>query len=295
VTTIPDRLTRRGLLQRSVCLAVGALAPPDLVSLAVPAKSRVVLVRDARVLDGRGINGNVLADMLDATVCKLLGENDPVHAWRQVVRPHDVVGIKSNVWRHLPTPPALEQAISRRLVDAGVKAEAVGIDDRGVLEHPVFARATALINARPMRTHHWSGLGTCIKNYVMFVPDPWSYHGNACENLGVIWRKPEVDGKTRLNVLVMLTPLFHGTGPHHFNRAYTWPYAGLLASRDPVAVDTVGAAIITARRKAHFGEERPIAPSPHHIEVADRRFGLGTSSLDRIELVRLGDSRDNLI
>ena len=46
----------------------------------------------------------------------------------------------------------------------------VGVDDRGVRTNPVFARATALINVRPLRTHAWSGLGTCLKNYIMFVP-----------------------------------------------------------------------------------------------------------------------------
>jgi hypothetical protein len=148
---------------------------------------------------------------------------------------------------------------------------------------------------RPLRTHHWAGLGTCLKNYIMFVPDPWSYHDNACERLGAVWRLPHVVGRTRLNVLVMLTPLFHGTGPHHFNRAYTWPYGGLVVSRDPVAADAVGAAIITAQRRAHFGEDRPIQPPPHHIEAAERLFHLGTARLDRIELVRLGEPRDSLI
>ncbi len=40
----------------------------------------------------------------------------------------------------------------------------MAVDDRGVLQNPVFNRSTALINVRPMRAHHWSGLGTLIKN-----------------------------------------------------------------------------------------------------------------------------------
>jgi hypothetical protein len=289
-------LTRRTVIERGGWLGAGALVAPALSAFAAEEKSRVVLVRDPFAVTAEGVvNGDALAGMLDAAVVALVGGDGPAAAWRQIVRPADVVGIKSNVWRNLPTPPALEAAITRRVVEAGVAERAVAVDDRGILANPVFKEATALINVRPLRTHHWAGLGTCLKNYIMFVPDPWSYHDNACERLGAVWRLPHVVGRTRLNVLVMLTPLFHGTGPHHFNRAYTWPYGGLVVSRDPVAADAVGAAIITAQRRAHFGEDRPIQPPPHHIEAAERLFHLGTARLDRIELIRLGEPRDSLI
>ncbi len=289
-------LTRRTLIERGSCLAAGALMAPGLAALETAEKTRVVLVRDPYAVTAEGVvNADALAWMLDAAVAALVGEREPAAAWRQVVRPADVVGIKSNVWRNLPTPPALEAAITRRVVEQGVAERAVAVDDRGILASPVFKQATALINVRPLRTHHWAGLGTLLKNYIMFVPDPWSYHDNACERLGAVWQLPHVTGRTRLNVLVMLTPLFHGTGPHHFNRAYTWPYGGLVVSRDPVAADAVGASIIAAQRRAHFGEDRPIQPPPHHIEAAERLFHLGTARLDRIELVRLGEPRDSLI
>jgi len=289
-------LTRRTLIERGGLLAAGALAAPALAALAAAEKSRVVLVRDPLAITAEGvIVAGKVAGMLDAAVAALVDERDAAAAWRRIVRPADVVGIKSNVWRSLPTPPALEQAMMRRVVEAGVAEQAVAVDDHGILANPVFKAATALVNVRPLRTHHWAGLGTCLKNYIMFVPDPWSYHDNACERLGAVWQLPHVAGRTRLNVLVMLTPLFHGTGPHHFNRAYTWPYGGLIVSRDPVAADAVGAAIIAAQRRIHFGEDRPIQPPPHHIEAAERLFGLGVADLTRIELVRLGELRGSLV
>jgi len=291
-----DGLTRRTLIERGGLLAAGAIVAPALGALAAAEKARVVLVRDPSAVIAEGaVDGGKLAEMLDAAVAALVGEREPAAAWRRIVRPADVVGIKSNVWRNLPTPPALEAAITRRVVEAGVAEQAVAIDDHGILANPVFKAATALINARPLRTHHWAGLGTLLKNYIMFVPDPWSYHDNACERLGAVWQLPHVAGRTRLNVLVMLTPLFHGTGPHHFNRAYTWPYGGLVVSRDPVAADAVGAAIIAAQRRAHFGEDRPIQPPPHHNEAAERLFKLGVADLARIDLVRLGEPRGSLI
>jgi len=290
-------LTRRGVIRGGLGLAVGSLLAGDGVALgAGPGKSRVVLVRDPNVLDPEGkARLGVVQQMLDAAVTELIGETDPRDAWQQIVRPRDVVGIKSNVWQSLPTPPVVEEAIRRRVLEAGVKADDVAVDDRTVRDNPVFRRATALVNSRPMRAHHWAGLGTCLKNYITFAPEPSAYHPNACENLGAIWHLPAVKGKTRLNVLVMLTPLFHGVGPHDFNKDYVWPYAGLVVSRDPVAADAIGAAIITARRREFFGEDRPISPSVHHIAVADTRFALGNARLERIDLLRLGEARGSLI
>jgi hypothetical protein len=93
----------------------------------------------------------------------------------------------------------------------------------------------------------------------------------------------------------MLTPHFHGVGPHSFSTRYVWPYSGLIVSTDPVAADATGARIIQAKRNLFFGKESPISPPPHHIAAADRRYGLGCSSPDRIELVKLGSQEDVLI
>ena len=281
-------LTRRALIERGGLLAAGALAAPTLAALAAAEKSRVVLVRDPLAVTAEGvIDAGKVAGMLDAAVAALVDERDAAAAWRRIVRPADVVGIKSNAWRSLPTPPALEQAMMRRVVEAGVAEQAVAVDDHGILANPVFKAATALVNVRPLRTHHWAGLGTCLKNYIMFVPDPWSYHDNACERLGAVWQLPHVAGRTRLNVLVMLTPLFHGTGPHHFNRAFTWPYAGLLVSRDPVALDLCGWTVIDAlRREMGLPALAAAGREPSYIKTAGRK-GLGRSDLRFIRRIDL--------
>jgi hypothetical protein len=259
-------------------------------------KSRVVLIRNSEVTNGYGsLHAEVLVDMLDQAVAMLHDTSNSAKAWRKMVKPDDIVGIKSNVWHYLPTPAALEDAIASRLMESGISTSNISIDDRGVGGNAVFKKATALINVRPIRTHHWSGLGTLLKNYIMFVSAPWMYHGNACERLATIWQKPHIRGKTRLNILVMVTPLFHGIGPHHFSRKYTWPYGGLIVSTDPVAADAVGARIIQAKRNAYFGENKPISPRPLHIEAADTKFGLGNSHPDRIDLVKMGWEKDILI
>ena len=260
------------------------------------AKTRVVLVRRREVLgaDGR-VNGAVLHGMLNEAVAALLGEKDAGAAWRRLVKPADVVGVKSNVWGPLPTPPELERAIREEVVKAGVRAGDVAVDDRSVRWNPVFRRMTALVNVRPMRTHAWSGLGTCLKNMIMFVDNPPDYHGDTCATLGALWHLPQLAGKVRLNVLVMLTPQFHSVGPHSFAKDLTWPYYGLIVGLQPVPVDATGARIIQAKRRQHFGADRPISPSPHHIEIAGSRYGLGPSDPAQIDLVRLGLAEDALV
>ena len=292
-------ITRRDFIRTGSRVVMGSLMGLPLVRKAAgltTEKSRVVLIRNSRVTNGYGsLHADVLVDMLDQAVTMLHDTANSATAWRKIVKPDDIVGIKSNVWHYLPTPEPLEDAIESRLMEAGISANNISIDDRGVGGNAVFKKASALINVRPMRTHHWSGLGTLLKNYIMFVSAPWLYHGNACERLATIWQKPHIKGKTRLNILVMVTPLFHGIGPHHFSRKYTWPYGGLIVSTDPVAADAIGARIIQAKRNAYFGENRPISPRPLHIEAADTKFGLGNSHPERIDLIKLGWQEDILI
>jgi len=292
-------ITRRDFLRAGACVAVGSAIGLPLIGKAASAaagQSRVVLIRHDGVVEASGnVRPDILAAMLDAAVVSLLQASEAAEAWRTILKPGDTVGIKTNFWGSLPTPPELDEAVKKRVLAAGVSTSNVAVDDRGIRSNPVFEKATALINMRPMRTHHWSGLGTLLKNYIMFVPSPWAYHGNACESLGSIWNRPEIKGKTRLNVLVMLTPQFHGIGPHHFSKTYVWTYGGLIVSVDPVAADATGARIIQAKRNLFFGEERPISPPPRHIEAADATYGVGNSRPERIELVKLGWDRDLLI
>jgi len=258
--------------------------------------SRVVLVRDAEAVgEGRRCNAAVIQRMLDDAVMSLLGETTPAAAWRRIVGPADVVGIKSNAWNYLPTGPEVESAIKTRVLEAGVPADKVAIGDRGVLNHPVFQAATVLINARPARVHYWAGMGSCLKNYIQFVPKPSDYHDDACADLATIWRLPIVKDKTRLNIQVLLTPQFHNIGPRGFNEAYLWPYKGLIVGQDVVAVDATAFRIIQAQRLKHFGEDKPLETSAHHIMLADTKHRLGTSDPNRIDLVRLGWQDEILI
>lgn len=290
------KVTRRQFSGWLAALGGATLLPGRIFPAeAALAKTKVVLVRDAAVLDEEGApKKDVILKMLDDAAASLTGKAG-LDGWKTFLKPSDVVGIKTNGWKYLPTPEAVESALKQRVLDSGVKAGDIAIDDHDVLHNPVFQRATALINTRPMRSHLWSGVGSLIKNYIMFSPTPSSWHDDSCADLAGVWDLPIVKGKTRLNVLVMLTPQFHSVGAQGFNPKYVWNYFGLIVGFDPVACDSVGLRIIEAKRKAFFGDERPLAPPAKHIALADTRHHLGTADPAKIEIVRIGYDKDSLI
>ena len=293
-----EGLTRRDFFRGAGLAAVGsAVGLPGTAreAHATQRTSRAVLIRDEQAVSEDGvIDGARIQTMMDQAMVSLFGMEDPADCWKLLFKPDDVVGLKTNVWPNLHTPPELVQVFRRGVMGAGVPEENIDEGDRDVLQKDVFKRSTALINSRPMRTHSWSGVGSLIKNYITF-DNPPDYHDDACADLAKLWELPMVKGKTKLNVLVMLTPQFHNIGPHHFDPMYTWPYKGLIVSQDPVAADALGLRIIQAKRQEEFGEDRPLQPTAHHIQLAETVHNLGVADMDRIDLVRLGWEADALI
>jgi len=288
-------LTRRDFLKGTTSALLGASLAFGRDGQAAK-KARVVLIRHRDVLDENSkVNADILQGMLDESVARLLDQPDGVKAFQTLVKPGETVGIKTNVWSFLPTPPELEDAIKRRLIDAGIAPDKIGLDDHTVRTNPLFVNATSLINVRPCRTHYLAGMSGCIKNYIMFGESQPFYHPDSCADLGSLFKLPQVQGKTRLNILCVLTPQFHGRGPHHFSRRYVWNYKGLIVGRDPVAVDAIGLELIKAKRREVLGKAQELPPVPKHIQLADTRHGIGTSDLNAIEFIKLGWDEDILI
>ena len=296
---VKNALTRREFLKTTSSAALAGamfMNSPGPVKAEGEKKTRVVLVRDESAVDGDlKPNPKVLTKMLDTAVARLFDKEKPADAWKQLIKPDDIVGIKTNAWGYLPTPDALNETIRERCRDIGVEEKNISVRDQGLLNDDVFMKATALVNIRPARTHHWSGVGSLLKNYITFVSEPWTYHDDTCADLAKLWQLPVCEGKTRLNVLVVLTPLFHGVGPHHFSPEHVWAYKGLLVGLDPVAVDATGVRILMAKRDVFFKEERPLDPPPKHVFLADTRHHLGTADPGKIDLVKIGWQDDILI
>lgn len=293
-------ITRRELLKKATAVSIGSAIyfsfPQTLWAKTGTGKTKVVLIRAKNLFNTDGsINEQIAKDMLTKAIVELTGKSNATEAWKSLIKTDDVVGVKTNEWNNLRTPIVLEEAIKEGVLSAGVKESDISIKDRGVLRDDVFKRSSALINIRPMRAHAWSGVGTLLKNYIMFDEKPSKYHPDSCASLAELWTLPHVKGKTRLNILVMHTPLFHGVGAHQFNTTYTWPYNGILVGIDPVAVDYVGLSIIQAKRNQYFGEDKPLNPPAKHIFLADTLYKLGTTDPKKIELIKLGWDKDILI
>jgi len=289
-------MTRRDFICGTTAAVLGASTMFSRTPAGQANKTRVILIRHPDALGAdSAFNEPVIQQMLDEAVAKLLDQSDPIEAFKRLVKPEDIVGIKTNVWSFLPTPAPVEKAIKRRVLDAGVKEENIGLDDHNVRTNPIFLKATALINARPIRTHYLAGMSGCLKNYIMFGESQEFYHPDSCAALGSLFLLPQVKGKTRLNVLCALTPQFYGRGPHNFSRRYVWNYKGLIVGQDPVAVDTIGLQLIKAKRRKELGPAQELPPVPKHIQLADTRYGIGTSNLEQIELIKMGWLDDVMI
>jgi uncharacterized protein (DUF362 family) len=287
------KITRRDFVAGSATTVLGAAMARSASSAD---RSTVILIRDADALDDKSaINPEVIQRMLDDAAMRLFGGSTPQDAFRKIIKPDHTVGIKTNFWSYLPTPPEVEDAIKRRVLDIGVPEEKIGIDDHKVRSNPLFQDADSIINVRPLRTHYLSGVSGCMKNLIMFSESQIKWHPNSCQDLGLLQTLPEVEGKLRLHILCALTPQFHGRGPHHFSRRYVWNYKGLIVGTDVVAVDAVALQLLMAKRTEVLGAARALPPVPIHIERADKVHGLGNSDMAKIDLVKIGWEDDILI
>jgi hypothetical protein len=280
-------VTRRDFMRGGVTAALGlSLARP---AGAAPRSARVVLVRDEQALAGLAAKADVVARMVGDVVARVTGKPTAADGWRSLVKPQDVVGLVTT--DHLnATHDELTAAVREAVRAAGVPGDRI----RMAQGRPEQAAACTALVALPALKAHWlTGIGTVLKNYITFSGRPASYHGADNVKLGEIWLLPHVKGKTRLIVVDALRPLCD-KGPQPDPR-YMWPYRGLLAGTDPVAVETVCLRIITEKRRALRGEPWPLSPPPLCVEAADRTYGLGTSVWGEITIDRAGWTADALV
>jgi len=287
-------LTRRDFIRGTVgaTLTVSLLGVPWPKGSAPAARSSLVtVVRDKKVMDAKlKVDAKILQTMIDQTVLRVTGKIDIQEAWTVLVKSDDIVGL-------VPTPHL--NPTHQELVD-GVKAslmQAAGIPEKNIImaqggkKRP--GKCTALISLPALKGHWLTGIGTVIKNYIMYSGRPSNYHQEKSARLGEIWRIPEVKGKTRLVLVDALHPLCD-KGPQADPR-YKWAYNGLIAGTDPVAVETVCLKIMTEKRHALRGEPWPISPPPICVEAADRVYGLGTSKMEEIKIDHFGWEEDLLL
>ena len=287
-------LTRRDFVRDTLgtalvasVLSSGYAAEPN-----KPARSsRVVVVRDRNALqEGNKVNVPVLKKMLEETLMHLTGQKTVESAWLSLVKLDDVVGLVPT--KHLnPTHPEFVDAVEASLTAVGIPKDRI----RNVQQrNSKLAQTSTVLIALPALKAHWlTGIGTVLKNYIMFSGQPAAYHGENNVKLGEIWNLPGIKGKTKLVLVDALRPLCD-KGPQ-LDPRYMWAYNGLLAGTDPVAVETVCLRIINSKREALRGEPWPLSPPPLCVAAADERYNLGTSKMDEIKVETFGWLQDLLI
>jgi hypothetical protein len=220
--------------------------------------------------------------MLDLAMTKFTGKETAKEAWLSIVNPEDIVGLVPTP--HLnPTHAEVIEAVKQSILDVGVAQDQI-LAAQG---SPTVCQPCTVLICMPALKAHWlTGIGTVLKNYIMFSGNPNRYHKNHSAKLGEIWNLPGVKGKTKLVLVDALYPLCD-KGPQPDPR-YKWPYKGIMVGTDPVAMDAVCLKIIMEKRKEVKGEEWPLSPPPLCIEAGDKEYALGTSSWDEIVIDRHG-------
>lgn len=286
-------LTRRDFVRGTVgaTLSATVLGIPWRQGLATPPRSsRVTLIRDEKAMDSAlKIDPAVLKNMLDEAMIRFTGEKNIKNSWLSLFKPTDTVGLVSTP--HLnPTHKEVVDAVKMSLIDCGVPEKQILMAQGGPYK---VKPCTALICMPGLKAHWLTGIGTVIKNYIMFSGNPRNYHYEDSAKLGEIWNLPFVKGKTKLVLVDALHPLCD-KGPQPDPR-YKWAYNGLILGADPVAVETICLKIITEKRNAMRGEPWPLSPPPICVEAADKVYQLGTSKMDEIKLDHFGWEKELLL
>jgi len=286
-------VTRRDFIRGTVgaTLGITLLSPKWLKGTQNKrSKSLVLVVRDQNVMD-ESLNADkkVLEKMLEQTLTGITGKNNTKDAWLSLVSPKDIIGLVPTPLMN-PTHEELLEVVKDSLVQAGIPAENIrNAQGRRVNLEPI----TALISLPGLKAHWLTGIGTVIKNYILYSGAPRKYHYQDSTKLGEIWHLPQVKGKTRLVLVDALHPVCD-KGPQVDPR-YRWAYNGLIAGTDPVAVEAVCLKIIQAKREELRGEPWPLSPPPICVEAADKVYKLGTSDLKNIDIQPVGWADDLLL
>jgi uncharacterized protein (DUF362 family) len=287
--------TRRSFLKGSVTLG-GALLAGEAQSWlasqatfgAAPSPSRLVISRDPNLrATPTSLDSSRLLNCLDRAIQALLDCDSPLEAWRKVVRPGEVVGLKVNclAGRGNSTRPELVNAICERLQQAGIKEiviwdrlnsdlesarfkvvergsgircfgnDTLGFEDElatfgsvgSLLSRTLTQVCDGVINLPVLKDHGIAGVTIALKSMFGAIHNPNKYHMNVCN--------PYVADvfmlppiRQKVRLHICDATTAQYEGGPSFMPHWTWPYNGLIVGHDPVALDYMGWQIIEKKR-----------------------------------------------
>jgi hypothetical protein len=317
-----------GIVSTAFYLAVSA--DPD----RIPGEAKVALSRRERIFfdpnpistymypEGK-LDFKAVEAMLDEAVGSLTGVADPVAAWRAMVKPVDTVGIMVDV-RDLPVHLVVIDAVVQKLIRAGVQESNVVIfageeNDlfnagfainrdgpgirclgserqgyRGETSRIVLDDCTALVDVSRLRVDRQIGVSGSIANHLSCIPmvDRVQLLNNPTD-MAAVANRPTIRRKILLHILDALQPAYDFQVGRKLPPR--WDYRGLFVSHDPVALDALGAVLLTKYREQVKGGPWPLAPSPDYITTATVVHALGQSDLSQIKLIKTGYDEGGLL
>jgi len=257
-------------------------------------KSRVVVARDEKLRVGNSSpSQDGILKILDRALQTFFDRDQPIEAWKQLVRPGEVVGLKVNclAGRGISTNRQLVEGICERLQQVGVRSiviwdrlnadlESVGFkiiegnagircfgnDFAGyeqelavygsvgsLLSTTLTRICDAVINLPVLKDHGITGITGALKNMFGAIHNPNKYHLNVGD--------PYVADvnmlpavRQKIRLSICDATTAQYEGGPSFMPQWTWPYNGLIVARDPVAMDYTCWQIIE-RKRAEKGLE----------------------------------------
>ena len=281
-----------------------------------PDSPLVVQVRSSHAVTTRGVHEDVLTDLLDILLKKLTGRDDAADAWRSILKPDDVIGLKFNrsAAEELATTDATLRVLVKSLQKAGFDpARMVGVEVSPAARRETGIQApdatwssteydfgsgkdrladwldqvTAIINVPFLKTHNIAGMTGCLKNLShALVKHPAQYHANGCSPyIGDIVALPPIQKKLRLNLVNALRAVFN-KGPEA-SEDCIWDAGILLGGFDPVAVDTIGLQLLDQLRLTLGLPQKGDKSGSLPYLTAATASGVGVSALFQIELAKI--------
>ena len=289
------------------------------------AKSKVVIARDAQIRDSAR-----LLKALDRSLQATYDCDSPLEAWRKLVRPGEVVGLKVNclAGRGASTSVVLVEAVCERLQQAGIPRQNIVIWDRlnsdlesggfrpsshsgniryigndeagygqelatygkagSLLSRTLTQTCDAVINLPVLKDHGIVGVTMALKNLFGAIHNPNKYHSNTGDPyVADVFALPPIRQKVRLTICDAITAQYEG-GPSYMPQ-WSWPFNGLLVSRDPVALDYTGWQIIERQRaEKRMKPLRDLKREPTYIaRAADQDHRLGNNDPAMIQKVEV--------
>jgi len=258
----------------------------------------------------------VIEKLLDDAMVALSQAPNARAAWCSRFSPTDRVGIQLDVGA-LPVHKTLLEAVTLRLLACGVepgniivysgeetslfragfdlsgapgRVRVMGADAEGYrkgISRIVLDHCSAIINLARLRSDPRLGMFGVLANYVQSIP---------YEERERLLRTPEqlpsaaalapLKTKTRLHLMDALRP---GLGPgERPETTTTWVYGGVMVSDDPVALDTIGHAVLLEKLREADASLTDLSPPVVYLEPAQNRYRLGVADPQNIELTRIG-------